>query len=101
MAGDHRHPLHSTRHHRLATMTRPAPCLKNLGHTSANQRHVEAERVFDLQLLYCIANPLCSFEIAACPSTAQALTNCLIVHQSDFQQGQHVLVNGSFPITVR
>ena len=32
---------------------------------------------------------------------ALALTNCLIVHPSDFPQGQHVLVNSSYALTVR
>ncbi|KAJ3516142.1 hypothetical protein NLJ89_g1302 [Agrocybe chaxingu] len=42
-----------------------------------------------------------SYAVAGCPSDALALTNCLIVHPSDFPQGQHVLVNGIFPLTVR
>ncbi|KAG5650118.1 hypothetical protein H0H81_000615 [Sphagnurus paluster] len=42
-----------------------------------------------------------SFVVAGSPSDALALTNCLIVHPSDFQQGQHVLVKGSFSLTVR
>ncbi|CAA7260138.1 unnamed protein product [Cyclocybe aegerita] len=42
-----------------------------------------------------------SYAVAGCPSDALALTNCLIVHPSDFPQGQHVLVNGTFPLTVR
>ncbi|KDR84045.1 hypothetical protein GALMADRAFT_54580 [Galerina marginata CBS 339.88] len=42
-----------------------------------------------------------SYGIASSPSDALALTNCLIVHPSDFQQGQHVLVNGTYALTVR
>ncbi|RDB20001.1 Vesicular-fusion protein sec18 [Hypsizygus marmoreus] len=42
-----------------------------------------------------------SFEVVGSPSDALALTNCLIVHPSDFQQGQHVLVKGAFALTVR
>ncbi|KAL0950212.1 hypothetical protein HGRIS_010202 [Hohenbuehelia grisea] len=41
------------------------------------------------------------FDVVSCPSDALALTNCLIVHPADFQEGQHVLVKGSFPLTVR
>ncbi|KAF8914264.1 P-loop containing nucleoside triphosphate hydrolase protein [Gymnopilus junonius] len=42
-----------------------------------------------------------SFAVAQCPSEALALTNCLIVHPSDFPQGQHVLVNGSHALTLQ
>jgi len=42
-----------------------------------------------------------SFGIVAAPSEAFALTNCLAVHPSDFQDGTHVLVNGAYPLTVR
>ncbi|KAF4619220.1 hypothetical protein D9613_004974 [Agrocybe pediades] len=42
-----------------------------------------------------------SYGVASSPSDALALTNCLIVHPSDFPQGQHVLVNGSYALTVR
>ncbi|KAF7432705.1 transport between ER and Golgi ATPase protein [Pleurotus ostreatus] len=41
------------------------------------------------------------FEVKSCPSDVLALTNCLVVYPSDFSQGQHVLVKGQFPITVR
>ncbi|KAG2013221.1 vesicular-fusion protein sec18 [Coprinopsis cinerea AmutBmut pab1-1] len=41
------------------------------------------------------------FEILSCPSDALALSNCLIVNPSDFQDGQHVLVNGNFVLTTR
>ncbi|KAH9482940.1 Vesicular-fusion protein sec18 [Psilocybe cubensis] len=42
-----------------------------------------------------------SYGVAASPSDALALTNCLIVHPSDFNPGTHVLVNGSYALTVR
>jgi vesicle-fusing ATPase len=42
-----------------------------------------------------------SFGVVSSPSDALALSNCLIVHPSDFQQGQHVLVKGNFPCTTR
>lgn len=42
-----------------------------------------------------------SYGVVSAPSDALALTNCLIVHPSDFQQGQHVLVKGGFALTVR
>ncbi|KAK1223314.1 transport between ER and Golgi ATPase protein [Marasmius sp. AFHP31] len=42
-----------------------------------------------------------SFGVVSAPSEQFALTNCLAVHPSDFQSGQHVLLNGQFPITVR
>ncbi|KAG6832359.1 hypothetical protein H0H87_001824 [Tephrocybe sp. NHM501043] len=41
------------------------------------------------------------YGVVSAPSEALALTNCLIVHPSDFQQGQHVLVKGAFTLTVR
>ncbi|KAJ8462123.1 hypothetical protein ONZ45_g18048 [Pleurotus djamor] len=41
------------------------------------------------------------FGVTACPSDTLALTNCLIVHPADFAPGQHVLVKGQFPVTVR
>ncbi|KAF8897858.1 P-loop containing nucleoside triphosphate hydrolase protein [Infundibulicybe gibba] len=42
-----------------------------------------------------------SYGVVSSPSDALALTNCLIVHPSDFQQGQHVLINSGFALTVR
>ncbi|KAF8165629.1 vesicular-fusion protein SEC18 [Crassisporium funariophilum] len=42
-----------------------------------------------------------SYGVASSPSDALALTNCLIVHPSDFPQGQHVLINDTFALTVR
>lgn len=41
------------------------------------------------------------FNVVSSPNELLALTNCLIVHPSDFQHGQHVLVNGSFALTVK
>lgn len=41
------------------------------------------------------------FGVASSPSDALALTNCLIVHPSDFALGQHVLINGAYALTVR
>ncbi|KAG5648754.1 hypothetical protein DXG03_000101 [Asterophora parasitica] len=42
-----------------------------------------------------------SYAVVGAPSDALALSNCLIVHPSDFQQGQHVLVKGGFSLTVK
>ncbi|PCH40892.1 AAA-domain-containing protein [Wolfiporia cocos MD-104 SS10] len=42
-----------------------------------------------------------SFAVAAAPSDMLALSNCIIVHPSDFSQGQHVLVKQAFPLTTR
>ncbi|OCH95930.1 AAA-domain-containing protein [Obba rivulosa] len=42
-----------------------------------------------------------TFGVVAAPSDALALTNCLIVHPADFQQGEHVLVKQQYPLTVR
>ncbi|TFK43822.1 vesicular-fusion protein SEC18 [Crucibulum laeve] len=42
-----------------------------------------------------------SYGVAGAPSDALALSNCLIVHPSDFQQGQHVLINRAYALTVR
>ena len=42
-----------------------------------------------------------SFGVVSSPSDSLALSNCLIVHPADFQQGQHVLVKNSFPCTTR
>ena len=41
------------------------------------------------------------FDVAACPSNALALSNCIIVNPNDFQNGQHVVVNGAFGLTAR
>ncbi|KAJ7715218.1 vesicular-fusion protein SEC18 [Mycena olivaceomarginata] len=41
-----------------------------------------------------------SFNVEGSPSNALALSNRLVVHPSDFQQGQHVLCKGQFPVTV-
>jgi hypothetical protein len=45
--------------------------------------------------------PFDSFGVVNSPSDPLALTNCLIVHPSDFPQGQHVLINGTYALTVR
>ncbi|KAF9006666.1 vesicular-fusion protein SEC18 [Cyathus striatus] len=42
-----------------------------------------------------------TYGVTSSPSDTLALTNCLIVHPADFSQGQHILVNGAFPLTVR
>ncbi|KZT05630.1 AAA-domain-containing protein [Laetiporus sulphureus 93-53] len=42
-----------------------------------------------------------TFVVASAPSDALALSNCLIVHPSDFTQGQHVLVKQAFPLTTK
>ncbi|KAF7352445.1 hypothetical protein MVEN_01209200 [Mycena venus] len=41
-----------------------------------------------------------SFNVEGSPSNPLALSNRLVVHPSDFQQGQHVLCKGEFPVTV-
>ncbi|KAF7355680.1 hypothetical protein MSAN_01485800 [Mycena sanguinolenta] len=41
-----------------------------------------------------------SFDVESSPSNPLALSNRLVVHPSDFQQGQHVLCKGEFPVTV-
>ncbi|KAJ7213717.1 P-loop containing nucleoside triphosphate hydrolase protein [Mycena haematopus] len=41
-----------------------------------------------------------SFDVESSPSNPLALSNRLVVHPSDFQQGQHVLCKGEFPLTV-
>ncbi|KAH9959823.1 AAA-domain-containing protein [Russula dissimulans] len=41
------------------------------------------------------------FLVKSSPSDSLALTNCLIVHPADFKNGEHVLVKGEFPLTVR
>lgn len=41
------------------------------------------------------------FEVVSTPNESLALTNCLIVNPSDFQQGQHVLIKDMFALTVR
>ncbi|KAF8461829.1 vesicular-fusion protein SEC18 [Russula ochroleuca] len=41
------------------------------------------------------------FAVQSSPSNDLALTNCLIVHPSDFKDGEHVLVKDDFPLTVR
>lgn len=41
------------------------------------------------------------YSVVSSPNELLALTNCLIVHPSDFQHGQHVLINGSHVLTVK
>ncbi|KAJ7126428.1 vesicular-fusion protein SEC18 [Mycena crocata] len=41
-----------------------------------------------------------SYNVESSPSNPLALSNRLVVHPSDFQQGQHVLCKGQFPVTV-
>ncbi|KAH0587975.1 hypothetical protein H2248_006720 [Termitomyces sp. 'cryptogamus'] len=41
------------------------------------------------------------FEVVGSPNNQLALTNCMIVHPTDFPDGQHVLINKSFPITLK
>ncbi|TEB30055.1 vesicular-fusion protein SEC18 [Coprinellus micaceus] len=41
------------------------------------------------------------YGVVSSPSDALALTNCLVVHSSDFSQGQHVLINGAYALTAR
>ena len=42
-----------------------------------------------------------SFSVQPAPSDILALSNRLIVHPSDFNDGEHVLVKGEFPLTVK
>lgn len=46
-------------------------------------------------------NPQHSFSVQPAPSDTLALSNRLIVHPSDFRDGEHVLVKGEFPLTVK
>ncbi|RXW25462.1 hypothetical protein EST38_g409 [Candolleomyces aberdarensis] len=41
------------------------------------------------------------YGVVGSPDDTAALTNCIIVHPSDFGRGQHVLINGAFALTVR
>ncbi|KAJ7098764.1 vesicular-fusion protein SEC18 [Mycena belliarum] len=41
-----------------------------------------------------------SFNVEGATSNPLALSNRLVVHPSDFQQGEHVLCKGQFPVTV-
>ncbi|KAL1681711.1 P-loop containing nucleoside triphosphate hydrolase protein [Schizophyllum commune] len=41
------------------------------------------------------------FQVQGCPSDALALSNCLIVHPSDFPRGTHVLVKDAYALTVK
>ena len=50
--------------------------------------------------VYMIIN-LPRFSVVECPSSALALSNCLIVHPSDFPTAMHVMVNSQFPLTTR
>ncbi|KAJ3824107.1 vesicular-fusion protein SEC18 [Lentinula raphanica] len=42
-----------------------------------------------------------SYGVVSSPSDQLALSNCLVVHPTDFQQGEHVLVKEHFALTVR
>ncbi|TFY79787.1 hypothetical protein EWM64_g4224 [Hericium alpestre] len=42
-----------------------------------------------------------TFRVVSAPSDAYALTNCIVVNSGDFSDGEHVLVKGAFPATVR
>jgi vesicle-fusing ATPase len=48
-----------------------------------------------------VIEPSVSFGVVGAPSDAFALSNCLAVNPYDFPDGIHVLVNKSFPLTVR
>lgn len=41
------------------------------------------------------------YAVVSSPSDALALSNCLIVHPSDFSSGQHVFVKQQYPLTTR
>ncbi|KIK67694.1 hypothetical protein GYMLUDRAFT_81253 [Collybiopsis luxurians FD-317 M1] len=42
-----------------------------------------------------------SYGVVSSPSDQLALTNCLIVHPAEFQDGEHVLIKGQFATTVK
>ncbi|CAL1700365.1 unnamed protein product [Somion occarium] len=42
-----------------------------------------------------------AYAVVSSPSDALALSNCLIVHPSDFAAGQHVFVKQQYPLTTR
>ncbi|KAF9266293.1 AAA-domain-containing protein [Marasmius fiardii PR-910] len=42
-----------------------------------------------------------SYGVVSAPSDLFALYNCLAVHPSDFQSGQHVMINGQFALTTK
>jgi len=71
--------------------------------TRGNPHPVQVEGMLDFscKIVYFVEIVFDSYGVASSPSDALALTNCLIVHPSDFSQGQHVLVNGSYALTVR
>ena len=61
------------------------------------------ERAFHLMhypLLY-VFTSLDSHAVVRAPSDALALSNCLVVHPSDFSSGQHVFVKQQYPMTTR
>ena len=61
------------------------------------------ERVFHLihnSLLHAFTS-LDSYSVVSVPSDALALSNCLVVHPSDFFSGQHVFVKQQYPMTTR
>lgn len=41
-----------------------------------------------------------NYSVVGTPNESLALRNCLVVHPSEFQNGDHVLVNGRFPVTI-
>ena len=41
------------------------------------------------------------YGIVNAPSEAAAMSNCIMVHPSDFRDGQHVLIKGGFVLTAR
>ncbi|KAI9464300.1 AAA-domain-containing protein [Russula earlei] len=47
------------------------------------------------------AGPGGVFVVQPSPHETLVFTNCLIVHPADFRDGEHVLVKGEFPLTVR
>ncbi|KAK7696285.1 hypothetical protein QCA50_000939 [Cerrena zonata] len=42
-----------------------------------------------------------AYAVVSAPSDALALSNCLVVHPSDFASGQHVMVKQQYPLTTR
>lgn len=77
------------------------PCSKRDRLAAGRHLHVQVDcKSAAENFLNGILTEISSFEVLECPSDL-VFTNCLIVHPSDFQAGQHVLVANQFPITVR
>ena len=78
--------------------------MKNDLWTSADLHRAEQEQE-ECTLTYSYTSPQLnhfhSFSVQPAPSDTLALSNCLIVNPNDFKDGEHVLVKGEFPLTVK